>query len=110
LRERGKQAKNFLSLSTTPKGKLRERGKQNFKTFPQTFMFSNVMRKFLRSAIIEKINRLDCTAHDVKNALLLAQPAPHDDAEICALNAELLQAIRNYYSAQTVEKNDFANN
>jgi hypothetical protein len=73
-------------------------------------MFNNVMRKFLRSAIVEKINRFDCTAYDVNNALLLAQPAPHDDAETRALNAEILRAIRNYYSAQTVEKNDFTNN
>jgi hypothetical protein len=68
------------------------------------------MRKFLRSAIIQKINDFDCTAHDVNNALLLAQPAPHDDAETRALNAELLQAVRRYYAAQTVEKSDFTNN
>jgi hypothetical protein len=68
------------------------------------------MRKFLRSAVIEKINSLDCTAYDVKNALLLAQPAPHDDAEMRALNAEILQAVRNYYAAQSVGKNDFTNN
>jgi hypothetical protein len=73
-------------------------------------LFSNTMRKFLRSAVIEKINSLDCTAYDVKNALLLAQPAPHDDAETRALNAELLQAVRRYYAAQTVEKSDFTNN
>jgi hypothetical protein len=68
------------------------------------------MRKFLRAAIIQKINDFDCTAHDVKNALLLAQPAPHDDAEMRALNAEILQAVRRYYAAQTVEKSDFTNN
>jgi hypothetical protein len=78
--------------------------------FSTPMLFSNTMRKFLRSAIIEKINSLDCTAYDVKNALLLAQPAPHDDDEMRALNAELLQAIRNYYSAQTVENHDFTNN
>jgi hypothetical protein len=69
------------------------------------------MRKFLRSAIIQKINDLDCTAHEVKGALLLAQPAPYDDAETRALNAEILQAVRRYYAAQTVEKkHDFTNN
>jgi hypothetical protein len=73
-------------------------------------MFNNVMRKFLRAAIVEKINDFDCAAHDVKNALLLAQPAPHDDAETRALNAEILRAVRRYYAAQTVKKNDFTNN
>jgi hypothetical protein len=73
-------------------------------------MFNNFMRKHLRAAIIQKINDFDCTAHEVKGALLLAQPAPHDDAEMRALNAELLQAVRRYYAAQTVENHDFTNN
>jgi hypothetical protein len=68
------------------------------------------MRKFLRAAIVEKINSLDCAAHDVNNALLLAQPAPHDDAETRALNAEILRAVKKYYAAQTVKKHDFTNN